>query len=453
MRTLLLKFFFSFWLIIAITIGTAGVAGYWYAERLRDAMESFEIGDSMLEASEALAGGGRQGLAQWVRDFPQSRAVTIFVIDADGQDLLGRRIPFGMSRSFRRHREHLHEQRNDRDEPRNLRRSRPHPQLVAADGGVYTFLVSPSRIPQVIWTSADARLLLFALALLVSAIVSYFLANAISKPVRKLRNATVALAGGDLDIRVAESVGRRRDELGMLGRDFDAMAANLQRAAARQTELSRNISHELRSPLARMRVAVELARQQNGDMPEFARLDDEAERLDGLIGQILSYTRLDASPDRDPEPIDLAELLNEVVENVNYECRSEGIDGISVVARINASPTITGHARAMISAIENVLRNAVRHSPPGSDVQILLGDNGHTASIEIRDHGPGVHEEELARLFEPFFRTRSAAESGQATGTGLGLAIAARAVRINGGTITAGNHPDGGLVVRISLPL
>jgi len=453
MRTLLLKFFLSFWLIIAITFGAAGVAGYWYAERLRDAMESFEIGAFMFEASEALADGGREGLTQWVRDFPKSSGVTLFVIDQRGHDLLGRRVPFGVSRSFRRHREHSHENQSGNNDPRNLRRSRPHPQLVAADGRVYTFLVSPSRIPQVIWTSADARLLLFALALLVSGIVSYLLANAISKPVRKLRAATVALADGDLDIRVAESVGARRDELGLLGRDFDSMAENLQRSAAQQIELSRNISHELRSPLARMRVAVELARQQSGDLPEFARLDDEAERLDALIGQILSYSRLDASPDREPEPFDLADLVNEVVENVNYECRSEGIDGISVAAQISASPRVNGYANAMISAIENVLRNAVRHSPSASKVQILVGQDEHAASIEIRDSGPGVAEEELARLFEPFFRTRRSTEARGDAGTGLGLAIAERAVRINGGTITAGNHADGGLVVRISLPL
>lgn len=449
MRTLFFKFFCSFWLIIAITIGTAGVTGYRYAERLRDAMESFEIGDSMLEASEALANGGREGLSKWVRDFPKSAGVTIFVIDEAGNDLLSRRLPFGMSRSFRRHREHSHEYQNDIDSPRNLRRARPHAQLVAVDGSVYTFLVAPSRIPEVIWTSADARLLLFALALLVSGIVSYFLANAISKPVRSLRNATLALAGGDLDIRVANSVGRRRDELGMLGRDFDAMAENLQRAAAQQVELSRNISHELRSPLARMRVAVELARQQSGELPEFARLDDEAERLDGLIGQILSYTRLDANPDRDPETIDLADLVHEVVDNVNYECRSEGIDGISVVARIDASPGISGHAQPMTSAIENILRNAVHHSPPEGVVQIILGEDKEGVSIEIRDQGPGVEPGELASLFQPFFRTRRATESKHSSGTGLGLAIAERAVKINGGTITARNHPDGGLVVRI----
>jgi len=271
-RSLLLRIFLSFWLIIVVTISTAGVAGFLYAERMRDAIESFDIGDSMLDASVALESGGREGLKSWIKGNPTSRAITIFILDERGHDILDRQVPFGLMRVFRRFREHRRPHQFDDRDPRNLRRSRPHPQLVGADGSVYTFLVSP---------------------------------------VRKLRHATVALAGGDLDVRVAESVGKRRDELGMLGRDFDSMAENLQRAATRQIELSRNISHELRSPLARMRVAVELAKQKHGDMPEFERLDSEAERLDALIGQILSYTKLDASPDTDPEPIELADLIND----------------------------------------------------------------------------------------------------------------------------------------------
>lgn len=453
MRSLLLRIFLSFWLIIVVTIGTAGVAGFLYAERMRDAIESFEIGDSMLGASAALEAGGRKGLTDWLRGNPTSRAITIFILDERGHDILDRRVPFGLTRVFRRHRDHRGRHRFDDRDPRNLRRSRPHPQLVAADGSVYTFFVSPSRASHSVWTTADARWLLFAVALLVSGIVSYFLATAISGPVRKLRDATVALAGGDLDVRVAESVGKRRDELGMLGRDFDSMAENLQQAATQQTELSRNISHELRSPLARMRVAVELARQKNGDMPEFERLDNEAERLDGLIGQILSYTKLDASPDKDPEPIELTDLIHEVVENVNYECKAEGIDSVSVVAQIDASPVMHGHADAMTSAIENIVRNAVHHSPPESEVKIQLRQDGADAVIDIKDSGPGVDEDDLCRLFEPFFRTRESAESKNAPGSGLGLAIAKRAVQLNGGTISARNHPDGGLLVRIVLPL
>jgi len=452
-RSLLLRIFVSFWLIIVVTISTAGVAGFLYAERMRDAIEGFDFGDAMLDASAALEAAGREGLTNWIKDNPTSSAITIFVLDERGHDILDRQVPFGLMRVFRRFREHRRPNQFDDRDPRNLRRSRPHPQLVGADGSVYTFLVSPSRASHSVWTTADARWLLFVIALLVSGIVSWFLATAISGPVRKLRHATVALAGGDLDVRIAESVGKRRDELGMLGRDFDSMAENLQRAATRQIELSRNISHELRSPLARMRVAVELAKQKHGDMPEFERLDSEAERLDALIGQILSYTKLDASPDTDPEPIDLADLINEVVENVNYECKAKGIDGVSVVARIDASPITPGHVDAMISAIENIVRNAVHHSPPESEVKIHLSQDDENALIDVRDSGPGVDDEDLRRLFEPFFRTRKSAESKNARGTGLGLAIAKRAVGVNGGTISARNHPDGGLLVRISLPL
>ena len=183
MHSLLLRFFLSFWLIIAITIGTAGVGGYLYAERLRDAMESIEIGESMLDASAALETGGRDGLAKWVKEFPTSRAVTIFALDERGHDILERSGPYRLSRMFRRHRQHLRTHEFDDNDPRNLRRSRPHPQLVATDGRVYTFFVSPSRSSQFFWSREDARWLLFVIALVVSGIVSWFLATTMSRPV------------------------------------------------------------------------------------------------------------------------------------------------------------------------------------------------------------------------------------------------------------------------------
>jgi signal transduction histidine kinase len=151
--------------------------------------------------------------------------------------------------------------------------------------------------------------------------------------------------------------------------------------------------------------------------------------------------------------VDLAELIREVVENVNYECRDEGIEGVSVVAQIDASPVVQGYAEALTSAVENIVRNAVHHSPPDTAVEVRLGQEGDTVWIEVRDNGPGVGEAELHRLFEPFFRTRESAAAKTARGTGLGLAIADRAIRLNGGSIGARNHPDGGLLVRISLPL
>jgi len=286
---------------------------------------------------------------------------------------------------------------------------------------------------------------------LTSGLVSYALASAFSRPVRKLRDATVSLADGKLDVRVADSIGKRRDELGMLGRDFDSMAEKLQRAAEQQTELSRNISHELRSPLARMRVAVELARRKSGDLPEFERLDAEAERLDALIGQILSYTKLEADREQDAEDVDLLDVVNEVIENVNFECKDERV---SVKSDAGGTAMVAGHRSALIGAVENIVRNAVRHSSSDSPVEISVSAAKDSLNLEVTDRGAGVAEEDLPHLFEPFFRTRASAEADGNGGTGLGLAIAQRAiVDLHGGTLSADNRPGGGFVVSISLPV
>jgi two-component system sensor histidine kinase CpxA len=448
-RSLLIRIFLSFWLIIGITIGVAALSGYFYAERLRDAFESFDYEETMLEASAALEANGRQGLVQWLKDSPLTSDLTIYVVDEDMQDILGRPLPLRVKRQLHRHERRMRGHDIDEHVPHNLRRPRPFSQLISANGEVYTLDVTSIHYPPTMWKGISQRTLLLILALIVSGAISYLLARAMANPIRKLRDATVSLADGNLDVRVGASIGKRRDELGMLARDFDSMADKLARAAAQQTELSQNISHELRSPLARMRVALELARRQSGDMPEFERINAEAERLDNLIGQILSYTRMNSSPRVESARVELADLIGEVVENVNYECKSDGIDGVSVLATYDASPSLQGYADALISAIENILRNAVRHSPPDGKVHVRLSKQDMTAKIEVRDEGQGVDDSDLPRIFEPFYRTKDASD----VGTGLGLAIADRAIRLNGGSLIATNSKEGGLQIDISLPV
>jgi two-component system sensor histidine kinase CpxA len=277
------------------------------------------------------------------------------------------------------------------------------------------------------------------------------LARTMSRPVQKLRDATRALADGNFDNRVASSIGRRKDELGLLARDFDVMADNLQRSAAQQVELSRNVSHELRSPLARLRVALELARRRAGDLAEFDRIDAETERLDALIAQILSYTRLDALAEHPKQMASLNDVITDVVADVNYECRADGADRKSVVAEFSASIDLPMHTQSMKSAIENILRNAIRHTRPETRVLVKLAyTNPNLVSILIDDFGEGVAAEDLQKLFEPFFRSGDSAE--KETGSGLGLAIAKRAVEIHGGSISASNRADGGLRITIELP-
>lgn len=450
MRSLFLKFLVSFWLVIGLIIGAAAVGGFLYAEQLQRTIEDFEVGDSMQVASAALESGGREALLKWRDGTPRDDGVVVFILDPEGRDISSRRIPFAVERMFERHKARLERYRRSDEGERSFRRSRFLPQLTGPDGEVWTMLVAPTRAPEAFWSNQDIRVLLFIFALLTSGLVSYALASAFSSPVRKLRDATVALAEGNLDVRVAESIGKRRDELGMLGRDFDSMAAKLQRAAEQQTELSRNISHELRSPLARMRVAVELARRKSGDLPEFERLDEDAERLDALIGQILSYTKLDADREQGSEDVDLLDVVNEVVENVNFECKAERV---SVESRVDTAAIVSGHRAALISAIENIVRNAVRHSSADSKVRILVAAGDDSLTIEVTDDGPGVSEEDLPHLFEPFFRTRTSAETDGNGGTGLGLAIARRAiVQLHSGSLTARNRPEGGLAVSVSLP-
>ena len=457
MRSLLIRIFISFWLIIGLTIGIAAISGYWYAERVRENFEDFEMGDTVLEASAALDAQGRQGLAEWLREFNRASTVALFVLDGGGQDILGRQFPRNVLRILERHRRHLRWDDRDRDhqhrEPANVRRARPLSQLVGPDGEVYTLVLSHLPRPLMYRSGLPTGTALFVLALLVSAAVSYLLARAMTAPVSKLRAAAVSLADGNLDVRVADSLGSRRDELGLLARDFDEMARKLKNASQQQTELSRNISHELRSPLARMRVALELARRQAGDSPEFDRIDAEAERLDFLIGQILSYNRLDSGLVDELRDIDLADLIQDVVGDVDYECRSDGLSTVSVESQINARPIIRGDGDVVRSAVENVLRNAVRHSSPNSIVRITLDETGdHEANIGIADQGTGVSEEELSRLFDAFFRTKESTHDIGDDGSGLGLAIAARAIRIHGGEITAANRQSGGLRITMTLP-
>jgi len=453
MRSLLARIFFAFWLIIAITIGTAAIIGYSYSQTMREAFESFEAGDLMLEASANLQSGGREGLEHWLRELPDSMQVAVFVIDGRGHDLLDRRIPYSIEIAMRRFGSDRNRPEGSPPDSNRLRPARPLTRLIGPDDRIYTFFVTPKGGRGGGWINEHTWAYLLVLALLVSGGVSYLLARAISKPVSRFREASVAIAAGNFDTRVTESVGARKDEIGHLARDFDRMADELQRAWHQKTELTRNVSHELRSPLARLRVALELARREAGDLPEFARIDKETERLDELIGQILDYAKMEAGTGEQAARIQLDDLVDQVVDDVQYECRSAGIEGVTVELSVEDSPCTDGFAIALSSAIENVLRNAVHHSPANSVVSVTLSQTTTHALIEISDQGSGVEETDLGSLFEPFFRSHAALNEGRKNGTGLGLAIAWRAVKKNGGSIRASNIPDGGLRVTIELPL
>ncbi len=446
MRSLLLRIFLSFWLIITITIVTAGALGFMYAERARTALENFEVSEAMLEASEALRDEGHEGLTDWLESLPDVTATVVYILDDQGTDLLERRIPLPIQMAMRR----FGGQRPDGPPARgNLRPARPFTQLIGPDDRVYTVFVLPPQNAVGRWLAERGRMTLAILALIVSASVSYLLARAISRPVRRLRESAVAIADGNLDTRVADRI-RRRDEIGLLAEDFDRMAAELERAWQRQTELSRNVSHELRSPLARLRVALELARRKAGELDEFAKIDRETERLDELIGQILEYSRLDAGPHEERVDVDLDELVRSIAEDVRYEYSRDG-DEAAVEIRSDVPASVSAYPGALRSAVENILRNAMHHGGPDGSVKAELRREEDVAVLTVNDQGGGVADDELDSIFEPFYRA-SAGRSETSSGTGLGLAIAARAVAMHGGSVSARSAADG-LSVEVRLPI
>ncbi|HKB66019.1 MAG TPA: ATP-binding protein, partial [Pyrinomonadaceae bacterium] len=287
---------------------------------------------------------------------------------------------------------------------------------------------------------------------LVGAIFCYWLAKHLTSPVAKLRAATQELANGNLSVRVSPALGNRRDELASLANDFDEMAEKIQLLIDRQRRLLGDISHELRSPLARLNVALELARQRSGSEATSAleRIQREAEILNEMIGQLLALTRLESgAAEIKKVEVDLESLLRDVVKDADFEARARNRS----VRLVATEPVrIEGVPNLIRRAIENVIRNAVHYTAEQTEVEIkLFTDSEARAVIVVRDHGPGVPDEALNEIFRPFYRVDEARDR-EAGGVGLGLSIAERAVRLHGGSVEANNASDGGLVVTLSLP-
>ena len=286
------------------------------------------------------------------------------------------------------------------------------------------------------------------IGLLVIAAVALFAARRISRPIADLREATARLADGALDTRVPGDVARRTDELGELARSFNDMATRLQALLESQRQLLRDVSHELRSPLARLRIASELARESPRE-EHFARIEQETDRLDELIGQALLIARLQSpvAPDGKTR-VDLAGILRGVCDDAGLEAQQRGV---KIEVEMPQTCAVDGQPALLKSALENVVRNAVRYTRENTTVSVRLELVGHDWRILVADCGPGVPEDQLGAIFKPFVRVSNARERDSG-GYGLGLAIAQSAVAAHGGGIAAKNLAQGGLCVEIRLP-
>ena len=315
-----------------------------------------------------------------------------------------------------------------------------------ADDGTYALIIRWER-PRAPSFLGDSRLRYarYAGLLLTAILLCYALAKYLSSPIGKLRDAAQKLAAGDLKTRVDGAVGRRRDELSDLAKDFDVMAERIESLVMSQKRLSRDVSHELRSPLARMGVALEIAKQKsNGELsPLLQRIETESGRLNEMISRLLTLSRLETGTgDFRKEEIDLSALVEQVVEDAEFEANAKN-KSVRIVRLDRCS--VAGNESLLESAVENVLRNAVKYTAESTAVEVSVIKENSAVKVIVRDHGEGVPEDALANLFRPFYRVGESRER-KTGGIGLGLAIAQQAVFAHNGKISARNTGDGLLV-------
>ncbi len=391
------------------------------------------------EAARVLNSGGREGLVRWLdREAAIPRDVTVYVLDARSVDLRGQPLPALYADFVRRSVVGSPEDAQGRYRPVRLA-----PQLVGADGALYTFLVLPNRISLV--GNALTTIGLLAVAILVIATVAWWIARSVGRPVGELQRVVRELASGQTDARVPAQIVARGDELGSLAADFNRMAGQISDLLASRSRLMGELSHELRSPLARLQAALALAAHRGAiGAGELERIEAEIRRIDRVIGDLLKFSRLEAALPVPRRLVRLDDLLRTLLRDEELEAAGRGC---RLALRAAAGPPVLGDPELLRSAVENVLRNAIRYAPAGSTISVELQREANWQTVQIADRGPGVPEGFLERIFDPYVRVPDGSE-----GTGLGLAIARRVLEAHGGSIAAQPREGGGLQVQLRLP-
>jgi two-component system sensor histidine kinase CpxA len=451
--SLFVKIFLGF-VIVVILVGTSletsSILANYYEVRWQMVLHSIMPMEAE-KCARMYDQSGKQAVEDYLDDLQRQKSVRFYFFDENGNSLIERGAPEIVLKTVKA------KDALERGASENLSTVNPRQgigaRLVTGPTGkryVLAFQQSPTLIMPVseaVGTHPYIRLLVVGL---LGAGLCLLLTYHITRPIKRLREATEDLAAGKLKTRVNRSVRRRHDEIGTLGRDFDRMAEQIEALISTQRELLGDVSHELRSPLARMIVAIGLLKHAAPDeAPEYiTRINCEAERLDKMIGQLLTLTRIESGSElAQREKFDLTNLVHEVAADGDFEARAHHRE--VKVTRADAC-TICGIAEMLRSAIENVVRNAIRHTPEGSAVEISLDRADGRVVLRVRDHGPGVPKIMLANIFLPFQRVPTTEPNSE--GAGLGLAIADRAVHLHRGAIRALNADDG-LIVEITLPV
>lgn len=449
MRSLFLKIFLAFWGAMAVFVTLAAITTMLIVR--------FQTTNSALDtmtrtAVQAYLSGGPAALHNYFHQVERDQLFRVILFDENGHELSGRPAP----RFLGPNGEYQPPPPNGPMPPSpslaDLERHHfPTHSIIGPDGHQYTLILLPPSRAHLWFLTAPTRLIGILVGLCATGLICFSLTRYVTTPLKKLREASGRLASGDLTARVGMNT-RRKDEIGSLIHDFDVMAERIETLITTQRRLLSDISHELRSPLARLNVAVGLARRQADPETQAAleRIEIEADRLNDMLQNLLTLSRLESGePVEMRTTVDLATLVTDVVADADFEAQAFGRD-----VRLGATTPckVEGNITLLRSAIENVVRNAARYTDEKTSVEVTLATRGPSAIVSVRDEGPGVPEESLSKLFLPFYRVDSTRDRNTG-GVGLGLSIAERGVRLHGGSVVAHNARPHGLVVEISLPL
>ena len=451
MRNLFLKIFLWFWatviltgisLVLAFVLEPAGVPSRWHAG-FEDTARYFGTA-----AADALEHGGSIAASEYIHRLSEDAHIHGCLFDDAAHPLAGEYCPeFEMMVA-----------RVAGGEPLKATTQRGLARLAVpiktSDGRVYIYATELLAGPRVLAGERPIEgYLRVTVALLVSGAICYFLTLYLTAPILRLRSVAQQITAGKLNVRAEPKMELRRDELGDLVRDFNRMADKTELLISSQRQLLYDVSHELRSPLARMNVALDLLRGRVSEDPALNRIEIDLQRLNEMIGRLLTVAKLEATSTlQTAVRVELSELVSSVVSDADFEARERG-SRVDIVQA--ADLVIQGDPNLLRSAIENVVRNAVRFTEAGTAVEVVLRINSARGSdeavISIRDHGPGVPEQDLANIFKPFYRVTDARSRASAS-VGLGLAITGRVVHLHGGHILAMTEQDGGLRVEMVFP-